>query len=280
MNREMHRGSGTRLGGHAPVLRGVWDAHRITAVLAAAMVPPAATAIYLRGMEAGGGLILALVVVLAWQTLFARLRGRLAGWDGLIGALAFALLAPEQAPLWQQALALSFGVVIGEQIFGGRGWSFLNPAVVGLAFLLFSFPGLDLQPAGVWLAAASLPGALLLLASGLISWRVMVAVAASLAGTALITGAELAWDEMFTGTIVFGVVFLACDPVSAAATNVGRWCYGFLTGALLVVFGLGGEQGGSIHVLVFAVLVASIFAPLIDHCVVALNIRRRRVRNG
>lgn len=280
MNPSTHRASGSRLGGHAPLLHGAWDSRRINLVALLAILPPLVAAVYLRGGEYCWLVGLAVTVALGWQTLFALVRGTAPGWEGLIGAIGFALLVPEHAPLWQQALALSFGVVMGEQVFGGRGWSFVNPVVVALAFLLFSFPGLDLQPSGVWLAVASLPGAVLLLVSGLISWRVLAGIIVSMVGVELVIGSSSEWQELFTGTMVFGLVFLACDPFSAAASNAGRWTYGFLIGALAIVFGQGSAEPGSVYPLVFALLVGSIFAPLIDRTVVALNIRRRRMRHG
>ncbi len=274
------RGHGALIGGHAPLLHGAWENRRVDAAFLLALLPPLVAALYLRGEEFCWLAALAVVVALAWQALFAILRGSPRGWNGLLGALTFALLVPEAAQPWQQALALSFGVVMGEQVFGGRGWSFLNPAVVGLAFMLFSFPGLDPEPAGAWLTATSLPGAVLLLAFGLVSWRVLAAIVVGLAGSALAIGGGVDWQELCTGTMVFGMVFLACDPVSAAATNSGRWAYGLLTGALAIIFGQGSGAPGSVHALVFALLLGGIFAPLIDRTVVACNIRRRRARNG
>ncbi len=280
MNLPTHRAAGSMPRGHAPLLHAAWDSGRVNLVLLLATLPPLVTAVYLRGGEYCWLVGLAVAVALGWQTLFAILRRTAPGWEGLIGALGFALLVPEHTPLWQQALALSFGMVMGEQVFGGRGWSFVNPVVVALAFLLFSFPGLDLQPSGVWLAVASLPGAVLLLVSGVISWRVLTAIIAGLVGVELVIGSSSEWQELFTGTMVFGMVFLACDPFAAAASNSGRWIYGFLTGALAIVFGQGSVEPGSVYQLAFALLVGSIFAPLIDRAVVALNIRRRRMRHG
>lgn len=280
MSQSPHRAAAAMLSGHAPLLHSAWDSRRINLVSLLAILPPLAAAVYLRGAEYCWVVGLAVTVALGWQTLFALVRRAVPGWEGLISALAFALLVPEQTALWQQALALSFGVVMGEQVFGGRGWSFVNPVVVALAFLLFSFPSLELQPSGVWLAAASLPGALLLLVSGLISWRVLAGIIVGLVAFELMLDSASEWQELITGTMVFGMVFLACDPFSAAASNSGRWIYGFLTGALAIVFGQGGGEPGSVYQLAFALLVGSVFAPLIDRAVVALNIRRRRLRDG
>ena len=265
---------------HAPYLGGSWDGHRVTAAFTLALLPPLGIALFEQGVARLQDIAMAMVVVLAWQALFARMRGRSLGWDGIVPALAFALMLSTSTPLWQQALALTFGIVMGEQIFGGRGRNFLNPVVLALAFLLFSFPSANPEPAGLALAIASLPGALLLLATGLISWRVLVGVAIGLVFAATLTGSENAWDQTVTGTLIFGIVFLACDPVAAASTNLGRWLYGLLTGTLVILIGSAGSGSGSAHAVVFAALLASIFAPLIDHGVIWLNIRRRRRRHA
>ena len=273
-------GSGTRIGGHAPPLTGYWSATRIDGALMLSQLPALALASYLQRCEFLWPLATAVAVSLAWRVLFAIVRGGVPGWDCLLAAGAFALLVPASTPLWQQALALSFGVVIGEQVFGGRGWSFVNPVVVALAFLLFSFPGLDLTPTGPWLAAAALPGALLLLACRLLSMRLLAGIIAGIAGTQLLSGAAANWAEIASGTMVFGVIFLAVDPATSPATNWGRWLGGFLSGALVVVFGQGSAAPGSVHALAFALLVGSIFVPLIDRACVARDVRRRRMRNG
>lgn len=265
---------------HAPHLVGPWDGYRLSAVLALVLLAPIAAAIHQCGTALLPGMALAGVLALAWQALFARLRVRAFTADGLLTGLAFGLMASPSIPLWQQALALSFGIVMGEQIFGGRGRNFLNPAVVALAFLFFSFPGAVPEPAGPAVALASLLGALALMGVGLISWRVLAGIAGGFAGVLLIQGSTPVWAHTLTGSLAFGVVFLACDPVAAASTNPGRWLYGLLTGALVILLGHTGSGAGSPQAVVFAALLGSIFAPLIDHGVIALNIRNRKRRYG
>jgi Na+-transporting NADH:ubiquinone oxidoreductase subunit B len=85
-------------------------------------------------------LAVSLAVGAFWERLFAALRRRPLR-DGLVvTALVFTLVLPPAAPLWQVALGMSFGVVIGKEIFGGTGKNILNPALVGLAFLYFGYP--------------------------------------------------------------------------------------------------------------------------------------------
>src|SRR5690606_7015319 len=157
--------------------------------------------------------------------------------------------------VWQALLALSFGVVVGEQVFGGRGYSFLHPAVAALAFLFFSFPATTGEQSDSWLvAAAVLPGVLLLLATGLISWRILLSVAIGFAGWMILKGLGLPSGAVLTSSLALGAVYLVCEPTSAAATNPGRWAYGLLVGMLIVILGEAGEGIGSTGAVVFAAL--------------------------
>ncbi|MFT5510968.1 MAG: Na+-transporting NADH:ubiquinone oxidoreductase subunit B, partial [Hyphomicrobiaceae bacterium] len=118
---------------------------------------------------------------------------------------------------------------------------------------------------------ATLPGTFLLIFLGLISWRVLLAAFAGIAIAGILTGIDAPLAQLGSGGFVFGLVFLGCDPVSAAATNAGRILYGFLIGVLTVIFG-----GAEVSAIVFAILLASIFAPMIDYIVVWLHAYRRR----
>ena len=83
------------------------------------------------------------------------------------------------------------------------------------------------------------------------------------------------WQAILGG-FVFGTVFLATDPVAGPMTDPGRWGYGLLVGGLTVVIRVGNPS--HYEGVIFAILLASMFAPLIDYMVTELNIRRRRLR--
>ena len=72
-----------------------------------------------------------------WEVLFAMKRGHEVNEGFFVTSILFALTCPPDLPLWQAALGISFGVVIGKEVFGGTGKNFLNPALTGRAFLYF-----------------------------------------------------------------------------------------------------------------------------------------------
>lgn len=100
--------------------------------------------IYITGLAVGGML----------EGLFAVVRGHEITEGFLVTSLLFPLTLPATIPLWQVALGMAFGVVIGKEIFGGVGRNVLNPALTGRAFLFFAYPA---QISGnVWIAADNL----------------------------------------------------------------------------------------------------------------------------
>lgn len=92
-----------------------------------------------------------LVVGGCWEVLFALIRKHEVNEGFLVTSMLFALTLPPDTPLWMVALGISFGVVIGKEIFGGTGKNFLNPALVGRAFLYFAYPT-ELSGDSVWVA--------------------------------------------------------------------------------------------------------------------------------
>lgn len=133
---------------------------------------------------------------------------------------------------------------------------------------------------------AILIGAVLLLATGIASWRIMLSVIAG--------GLFMGWvanvfqtptypasfldpfDQLLFGGFAFAAVFMATDPVTAARTNPGKYVYGFLVGVVAVLirtYNNGYPEGAML-----AVLLANALAPLIDYCVVQLNVSRRMRR--
>ncbi|MEH6824785.1 MAG: NADH:ubiquinone reductase (Na(+)-transporting) subunit B [Motiliproteus sp.] len=93
-----------------------------------------------------------------WEVLFAMKRGHEVNEGFFVTSILFALILPPSIPLWQVALGISFGVVIGKEVFGGTGKNFLNPALAGRAFLFFAYPA-QLSGDAVWTAVDGFAGA-------------------------------------------------------------------------------------------------------------------------
>jgi Na+-transporting NADH:ubiquinone oxidoreductase subunit B len=274
--------------------------------------------------------VTALLVGSFWEALFASIRRRPVDEGLLAMAWLFAMLLPATVSLYQVALGMSFGIVVGKLIYGGSGRYLVNPALLALTFLVFSYPEL-LFSEGAWVPVASydqptvlelivdegglpvvaavdysywnlffgdrpgsmggvstfgaLLGAVFLVWSGMASWRIMLGALLGMIGVALLCNLIAPDHELFSlpwywhailGGFVFGTVFLATDPVAGPMTDPGRWGFGLLVGGLTVIIRVGNPS--HYEGILFAILLASLFSPMIDYVVTELNIRRRRLR--
>jgi Na+-transporting NADH:ubiquinone oxidoreductase subunit B len=93
-----------------------------------------------------------------WEVVFAAVRNHEINEGFLVTSMLFALIMPPDVPLWQVALGVSFGVVVGKEIFGGTGKNFVNPALAGRAFMFFTYPAF-ISGNEVWVAVDSFSGA-------------------------------------------------------------------------------------------------------------------------
>lgn len=174
--------------------------------------------------------------------------------DGRTGATALAVVQADSLQLLKEQLSWR------DALFGAR------PGAIGETATL----------------AVAVGGAVLLW-TGIAAWRV---VAGALLGMVILSSLcnwigptvnplfAMPWYwHLVTGGFAFGVLFLATDPRSAAITNAGRWWYGLLIGAAVVLWRVFGFEGTA-----FAILLANLLAPLIDRGVVRAHIKRRLAR--
>jgi Na+-transporting NADH:ubiquinone oxidoreductase subunit B len=349
----------------APHIRDHIDLKRYMSLVVIALIPAIIMGAYnigyqsfmAKGMEADiwnylfTGFLTILPIVLVsyivggfWEVLFALIRGHEINEGFFVTGILFALVLPPTIPLWQVAMGITFGVVIGKEVFGGTGMNVLNPALTARAFIFFAYPG-KISGDKVWVAVdavkdklvdsytgatplvvaskstagqsviaglesagftfknlflglhpgsigetstiAIILGAILLIVTGVGSWRIMLAVTAGGAGTVFlinlladqtmprILSLPAQW-HLLMGGFAFGTVFMATDPVSAASTNMGKWIYGIAIGILAIiirVFNPAYPEG-----MMLAILFMNVFAPLIDYFIVKANIRRRLKR--
>lgn len=156
-----------------------------------------------------------------WEVLFASIRRHEVNEGFFVTSVLFALTLPPDIPLWQVALGISFGVVIGKEVFGGTGKNFLNPALVGRAFLFFAYPA-DMSGDMVWTSVDGYAGATTLsvaaaggmeqvAASGLTWWNAFVGLEQGSMGETstlaiFIGGAFLLLTKIASWRIVSGVL--------------------------------------------------------------------------
>ncbi len=161
-----------------PFIRDSLDLKRFMSMVLLALVPPLVFGIYNTGYQAsraaglsleilpviGRGLWIVLPLIIVsygvgffWETLFAGIRKHEISEGLLVTGLLFPLTLPPTTPLWQAALGISFGVVIGKEIFGGTGRNIFNPALTGRAFLFFAYPA-QMSGDAVWVASLSAGG--------------------------------------------------------------------------------------------------------------------------
>ena len=265
-----------------------------------------------------------------WEVLFASVRGHEINEGFFVTSILLSLIVPATLPLWQAAIGISFGIVIGKEVFGGTGKNFLNPALTARAFLYFAYPA-QISGDAVWVAvdgytgATALSvaasggvqalaeqgftiqqaltghisgsigetsliaigiGAAFLLATKIASWRIMLGVIAGVIATSVLFNTiGSTTNPMFSvtpqwhlviGGLAFGMVYMATDPVSAAMTNTGRFWYGVLIGAMTILIRV--VNPAFPEGIMLAIILANVFAPLLDWFVVQANIRRRTAR--
>lgn len=93
-----------------------------------------------------------------WEVVFASVRGHEVNEGFMVTGLLFPLIVPATIPLWQVAIGISFGVVIGKEIFGGTGKNIFNPALTARVFLFFAYPA-QISGDAVWTAVDGFTGA-------------------------------------------------------------------------------------------------------------------------
>lgn len=283
------------------------------------------------------------IVGILWELLFASVNHEEIYEGFFVTSLLLPLTLPATIPLWQVAIAITFGVVVAKEIFGGVGRNFLNPALAARAFLFFTFaPNMcgdtiwvavdgisSATPLGMALtsgmegirqlasaqnltemqywfysffglipgsmgetsAFCCLIGAVLLVYTGIGSWRIMASMLVGSMGTAFffyflyaigmvtapIYGVFPHW-HFALGGLAFGMIFMATDPVTASMTTLGQYAYGLLIGFMVLLVRV--VNPAYPEGVMLAILFGNVCAPTIDYVIVRANIKRRELRNA
>ncbi len=166
------------------------------------------------------------------EALFSIVRRHEINEGFLVTGMLFPLILPPTIPLWQVALGIAFGVIIGKEIFGGTGMNILNPALTSRAFLFFAYPA-QISGDAVWIAPdTSVDGS-----SGA-TWLANAAVS----GSAALVSSTVTWWDAFLGFIPGSMgetSTLACLIGAAIliASGIGSWriMLGVVAGSFLMV---------------------------------------------
>lgn len=339
---------------HTPFVRDSLDLKRFMTFVIIALLPVLLFGIYNTGFQAGlargesysffkafllgSRYVLPIIIVsysvgLFWEVLFASIRRHKISEGFLVTGLLFPLILPATIPLWQVAIGISFGVIIGKEVFGGTGRNFLNPALTARAFLFFSYP---VSMSGeVWIAAKNtvdgvsgatalsiiapegekittalfdggfslfnlffgfipgsigetstffcIVGASFLLITKIANFRIILGGITGVIVTSimfyLIPGNHGSWMSagplyhLCAGGFLFGISFMATDPVSAPGTNTARWIFGFLIGFLTITIRV--ANPAFVEGTMLAILFMNVFAPLLDHIVIKYKSSKR-----
>lgn len=175
----------------------------------------------------------------------------------------------------EQGDAVSGATPLGEMLAG---------ASMPSSSLMDMFTGFIPGSVGETSVIAILLGAVLLLVTGVASWRIMLSIFVGATLTGLMFNLIGANDYMqlpfyyhfVMGGFMFGMVFMATDPVTAAQTNIGKYIYGFLIGVMAILIRV--VNPAYPEGMMLSILLMNVFAPLIDYYVVEANIRRRAKR--
>ncbi|MEO1724971.1 MAG: NADH:ubiquinone reductase (Na(+)-transporting) subunit B [Pseudomonadota bacterium] len=184
--------------------------------------------IYITTLVAGG----------TFEVIFATVRKHEVNEGFLVTSMLYALILPATTPLWQVALGIIFGVVIGKEVFGGTGKNFLNPALTGRAFLYFAYPA-QLSGDNVWVPVDGFTGATALAVSAADGFQELAANG-------------MTWWDSFIGLVpgsigetstlacFLGLAFLLATKIANYRMVVG--CLGGMIGFSLILNIIGSDS--------------------------------------
>lgn len=184
-------------------------------------------------------LIISYAVGLFWEGLFAVIRGHKISEGFLVTGLLYPLILPPTMPWWQAAVGISFGVIIGKEVFGGTGRNILNPALTARAFLFFAYPA-SMSGDSVWISNMATDGV-----SGATALAVSSSVERGGDIVSALNGADLGFMKLFIGLTpgsigetsalmcLIGAIFLIITGIASYRTMIGGVIGVLVTGFFL-----------------------------------------------
>ena len=283
----------------SPHIRSEETVQRIMLDVIIALLPATAASVYFFGMRALAITLVSVAAAVAAEAAIQKIRNKpvtVNDGSAVITGLLLALTLSPAMPLWMVVVGAVVAIGIGKQVYGGLGSNPFNPALVGRAFLVVTFPvhmttwidpidgvtsatplgllkmegtatgytELFIGNVGGSLGETSalllILGGLYLLYRGIIDWR----IPAFYLGTVAVMTAVLGQDPVFhllAGGLLLGAFFMATDMVTTPVTRTGKIIFGIGAGILVVLIRL---YGGYPEGVLFSILLMNTFTPIID----------------
>lgn len=264
---------------------------KIMYLVVLALLPATFTGIYYFGFQAAIIIGTAIIAALATDILMQKITSSSMTWfngSAIITGLLLALVLPPTVPLWIPAIGSIFAVSLGKYAFG-VGNNIFNPALIGRAFLVISWPQLMsgwISPDGVTAATplaetaqlsslimgevagcigetsaiALLLGGLFLIAYRLIDWKIPVIYIATVAILMFFAGNDPVYHIM-AGGLMLGAFFMATDYVTSPITTKGRIVFAFGLGILTFIFRFYSSMPEGV---MYSILLMNATVPLIE----------------
>lgn len=270
------------------------DTSRIMLEVLMALAPAATLAVFFFGINALLLMLVAVGVSVGTEALIQKLTGRaitIRDYSAAVTGLLLAFNVPASLPLWIVAVGAIVAIAIGKHVFGGLGNNPFNPALVGRAVLLASWPAqmtawvapftflttatplgggakdysslfLGTIPGslGETSALALIVGGLYLLWRGIIDWRIPTGFIGTVAVFTFIFGGDPLF-HVLAGGLLLGAFFMATDMVTSPVTKRGRLIMGIGCGLITSVIRL---WGGYPEGVSYSILIMNALTPLID----------------
>jgi len=283
----------------SPHIRSEETVQRIMIDVIIALLPATAASVYFFGMRALAITLTGIIAAVAAEAAIQKIRNKpvtINDGSAVITGLLLALTLSPAMPLWMVAVGAVVAIGIGKQVYGGLGSNPFNPALVGRAFLVVTFPvhmttwvspvdgvtsatplgllkmegiktgymELFIGNVGGSLGETSalllILGGLYLLYRGIIDWRIPAFYLGTVAVMTMVLGGDPIF-HLFSGGLMLGAFFMATDMVTTPVTKMGKIIFGVGAGILVVIIRL---YGGYPEGVLFSILLMNTFTPIIE----------------
>lgn len=292
-------GYGNLVVSSSPHIRSEETVQRIMIDVIIALLPATAASVYFFGMRALAITLTGIIAAVAAEAAIQKIRNKpvtINDGSAVITGLLLALTLSPAMPLWMVAVGAVVAIGIGKQVYGGLGSNPFNPALVGRAFLVVTFPvhmttwispvdgvtsatplgllkmegiktgymELFIGNVGGSLGETSalllILGGLYLLYRGIIDWRIPAFYLGTVAVMTMVLGGDPIL-HLFSGGLMLGAFFMATDMVTTPVTKMGKIIFGVGAGILVVIIRL---YGGYPEGVLFSILLMNTFTPIIE----------------